>query len=165
MACVFVFVLLLYSMATGVRAANGQAFVGLDGNGTNLVLNPPASGQVVVDGYVFQELVQRVGQLEADRDVQRQRLDQLERVCPVIADTTTITGLGPGPKWSAGILSTNGLLYGVPHDSSSVLIINPDFDLADTTTLTDLPTAARKWSDGALASNGKIYCVPIDADY
>ena len=63
MACVFVFMQLLCSMAAGVLAADGQAFVGLNGNGTNLVLDPPAGGQVVVDGHVFQELVQRVSQL------------------------------------------------------------------------------------------------------
>ena len=37
-----------------------------------------------------------------------------------------IQGAGSGPyKWNGGVLAPNGLIYGVPHHATSVLIINP----------------------------------------
>ena len=66
MACAFGFVLVLCSLAAGVLAADGQAFVGLNGNGTNLVLDPPHGGQVVVDGVAFRGLLQDLAKMKSD---------------------------------------------------------------------------------------------------
>ena len=56
---------LLCSLDAGVFAAEGRAFVGLNGNKTNLVLDPPAGGQVVVDGVAFRALTEQLESLSA----------------------------------------------------------------------------------------------------
>ena len=160
MACMFVFVLLLCPIAAGALAADGHAFVGLSGNGTNLVLNPPAGGQVVVGGHVIQELVQRIGQLEADRDVQRQRLDQLERVCPVVGDTDTILVPQDVAKWSGGVLADNGKIFAIPYASAFVLVINTVHDTTQTIQVTNALSYA--WRGGVFAA-GKIYGIPSES--
>jgi small nuclear ribonucleoprotein (snRNP)-like protein len=80
-------------------------------------------------------------------------------------DITTIKGLNTGYttanpyKWTGGVLAPNGKIYGIPFQSSSVLIIDPTTNTADTTTITGL-SGTYKWYGGVLALNGKIYCVP-----
>jgi hypothetical protein len=78
------------------------------------------------------------------------------------ADATTITGLFGVDKWSAGVLAPSGRIFGVPRDSTGVLIIDPVTDTADTDTITGL-FGTGKWVGGTLAPNGKIYCMPRDA--
>ncbi|MBK7057241.1 MAG: putative Ig domain-containing protein [Leptospiraceae bacterium] len=74
------------------------------------------------------------------------------------ADTSTITGLtGGGGKWQGGVLAPNGKIYGIPANSSSVLIIDPTTNTADTSTITGLTGG---WVGGVLAPNGKIYGIP-----
>ena len=76
-----------------------QAFLGLNDNKTNLVLQPPAGGQVVVDGVAFRSLLDRLGQLE-------QRLATLERLPGPKGDTGAT---GPqGPKGDAGAAGVTG---------------------------------------------------------
>jgi hypothetical protein len=62
-------------------------------------------------------------------------------------------------KWFGGVLAPNGKIYGIPHNSTSVLIIDPVTNTADTTTITGL-TGINKWQGGVVAPNGKIYCIP-----
>ena len=62
------------------------------------------------------------------------------------------------------MLAPNGNVIGVPHDSNSVLIVNPETNQADTTTITGI-SGSPKFMGGVLASNGLIYCIPRDASY
>lgn len=79
------------------------------------------------------------------------------------ADTTTIAGLSSDThKWVGGVLAPNGNIYGIPHSSTSVLIINPASNTADTTTIAGL-SGSLKWWGGVLAPNGKIYGIPSDS--
>mgnify|MGYP007037752650 CR=1 FL=1 len=78
-----------------------QAFVGLNGNKTNLVLQPPAGGQVVVDGVAFRSLMERLNQLETQVGTLPQQLDGDQ--CMTIADTTTITGLSGSGTVASGL--------------------------------------------------------------
>ena len=57
-----------------------QAFVGLNDNKTNLVLQPPAGGQVVVDGMAFRALVERLDKQET----------QVGTLSAIIANQSTI---------------------------------------------------------------------------
>jgi hypothetical protein len=40
-------------------------------------------------------------------------------------DTTTIAALAGSDKWSAGVLAPNQKVYGIPFNSTSVLLIDP----------------------------------------
>jgi hypothetical protein len=64
-------------------------------------------------------------------------------------------------KWIGGVLAPNGKIYGIPYDSSSVLIIDPETNQADTS-ITGLDGNS-KWAGGVLASNGNIYGIPYDS--
>ena len=60
-------------------------------------------------------------------------------------------------KWADGVLAPNGLIYGVPFTSTSVLIISPTTNALDTTTIAGLPSDIFKWWGGVLApSNNNI---------
>ena len=65
-------------------------------------------------------------------------------------------------RWLGGVYSPDsGLIYGIPHDANTVLIIDPDTGAMDATTLTiSGDTDPRKWWGGVLANDGNIYCVP-----
>jgi hypothetical protein len=84
---------------------------------------------------------------------------------PPTVDTSTISGLGEGRKWYGGVLAPNGKIYCVPGAATSVLIIDPQTDSADTSTISGLPgtSSPPNWLGGVLAPNGKIYCIPWDA--
>ncbi|MCP5497772.1 MAG: putative Ig domain-containing protein [Leptospiraceae bacterium] len=73
------------------------------------------------------------------------------------ADTSTITGIGGSTDWSGGILATNGKIYGIPSNSTNVLIIDPSLNTANTSLITGLPGGSGKWGGGVLAPNGNIY--------
>lgn len=75
---------------------------------------------------------------------------------------TTITGLSGTGKWVGGVLAPNGKIYGIPFDSTSVLIIDPVTNTFDTTTIIGL-TGTSKWIGGVLAPNGKIYGIPFNS--
>ena len=64
-----------------------------------------------------------------------------------------------GAKWPGGVLAPNGKIYGIPCESSSVLIIDPVTNTANTTAITGL-SGSGKWFGGVLAPNGKIYGIP-----
>jgi len=84
---------------------------------------------------------------------------------PPTVDTSTISGLGGGNKWYGGVLAPNGKIYCVPGGATSVLIIDPQTDSADTSTISGLQVAGPQpnWLGGVLAPNGKIYCIPWEA--
>jgi hypothetical protein len=88
---------------------------------------------------------------------------------PATSTTNYITGLtSGGAKWSGGVLAPNGKIYGIPYDSSGVLVIDPT--TITTSILVDFPIhllniaeETKKWVGGVLAPNGKIYGVPYDS--
>ena len=79
------------------------------------------------------------------------------------AVTTTSNGsdsLSSGAKWEGGVLAPNGKIYGIPLNSTSVLVIDPAVGTA--TTFGSL-SGTTKWVGGVLAPNGKIYGIPRDS--
>jgi streptogramin lyase len=78
----------------------------------------------------------------------------------------TISIDGDGNKWYGGVLAPNGKIYCVPGAATSVLIIDPQDDSADASTIIDIPVSggpSPDWLGGVLAPNGKIYCIPWQA--
>jgi len=85
---------------------------------------------------------------------------------PPTVDTSTISVPSGSNKWYGGVLAPNGKIYCVPGAATSVLIIDPQTDIADTSTISDIPLTggpSPDWLGGVLASNGKIYCIPWEA--
>ncbi|EGD79710.1 hypothetical protein PTSG_10695 [Salpingoeca rosetta] len=80
-------------------------------------------------------------------------------------DVTTVTGLGQEGlgKWRNSVLAPNGKVYAMPIRSPHVLIVDPDTNAVDTTTITGFSTGQAKWTGAVLAPNNKIYAVPADA--
>ena len=60
-------------------------------------------------------------------------------------------------KWVGGVLAPNGKIYGIPHNSTSVLEIDPT---TNTVSTFGSLTGAGKWEGGVLGPNGKIYGIP-----
>jgi len=86
---------------------------------------------------------------------------------PPTVDTSTISVPSGSDKWYGGVLAPNGKIYCVPGASTSVLIIDPQTDSADTSTIDDIPVGggpAPDWLGGVLAPNGRIYCIPWEAE-
>ena len=79
------------------------------------------------------------------------------------AITTTQDGSGilsGADKWIGGVLAPNGKIYGIPYDSTSVLVIDP---ATNTTSTFGSLSGTDKWTGGVLAPNGKIYGIPRDS--
>ena len=70
-----------------------QAFVGLNDNKTNLVLQPPAGGQVLVDGVAFRSLLERVTHLEEAYIAHQAEILALQQQVEVLSNSTS-TGTG-----------------------------------------------------------------------
>jgi hypothetical protein len=74
---------------------------------------------------------------------------------------TTFGALGAAAgKWVGGVLAPNGMIYGIPDNSMTVLKIDPTTDTA--TTFGSL-VGATKWMGGVLAPNGMIYGIPYSS--
>jgi hypothetical protein len=79
------------------------------------------------------------------------------------ADITTISGLSSTTtKWVGCILAPNGKIYFIPRNETYVLIVDPNTNTIDTTSITGL-NGTDKWAGGVLAPNGKIYCSPYNS--
>jgi hypothetical protein len=74
-----------------------------------------------------------------------------------------MSGLSGSAKWAHGVLASNGRIYGIPHGSGSVLIIDPATNRTDTTALAGLGSGSFKWHGGVLAGNGQICGIPYSA--
>ena len=72
---------------------------------------------------------------------------------------TTFGSLAGANKWFGGVLAENGMIYGVPYTSSTVLKIDPTTNTAST--FGSIVETA-KYQGGVLAENGMIYCIPRD---
>ena len=73
--------------------------------------------------------------------------------------TRTTFGLSVG-GYTGGVLSTDGLIYCVPDNSTDILIINPFNDTATKTTFGLTLSDVDKWEGAVLGKNGKIYGIP-----
>ena len=71
--------------------------------------------------------------------------------------TSTFGSLSGSNKWTGGVLAPNGKIYGIPHNSTEILEIDP---VAKTTSTFGSLTGTGKWVGGVLAPNGKIYGIP-----
>ena len=74
--------------------------------------------------------------------------------------TTTFGSLSGSSKWIGGVLAPNGMIYGIPLDSTTVLKIDPTTDTA--TTFGSL-SGSGKWIGGVLAPNKMIYGIPYSS--
>jgi hypothetical protein len=68
-------------------------------------------------------------------------------------------------KWNGGVLSTQGIIYGVPDTSASILRIDPS---TDAVTLLAKPVppilpSNNRYAGGALGSDGRIYMAPTSS--
>ena len=61
-------------------------------------------------------------------------------------------------------ITSPGLIYGIPHEATFVLIIDPNTDTIDTTTLGGLSPDPSKWWGGVVVPDGRIFCFPRDAE-
>ena len=76
---------------------------------------------------------------------------------------STLSGLSSETnKWYGGVLASNGNIYFIPYNSSSILIVNPKRNLVYTTSA--ISSNSSKWIGGVLAPNGNIYCCPDSQD-
>jgi len=76
---------------------------------------------------------------------------------------STLSGLSSETnKWYGGVLASNGNIYFIPYNSSSILILNPKRNLVYTTSA--ISSNSSKWIGGVLAPNGNIYCCPDSQD-
>lgn len=68
-------------------------------------------------------------------------------------------------KWYGGIIGSDGNIYGIPHNATTVLVIDPSSDTVSTLSGTDgpLPEGSWKWH-GGLAAGHKIIGFPNNAD-
>ena len=71
------------------------------------------------------------------------------------ADITTITVSNDTGKWHSGVLAPNGKIYGIPFNSTSVLIIDPMATppTVDTTTITGLSSSRSEEHTSELQSH------------
>ena len=72
--------------------------------------------------------------------------------------TSTFGSLVGATKWIGGVLASNGKIYGIPADTTSILEIDPSNN--STSTFGSF-TGTGKWAGGVLAPNGKIYAIPL----
>ena len=63
-------------------------------------------------------------------------------------------------KWSEVVLANNGKIYGIPDDSTDILIIDPTTGSATRTAMGASLGGNDKWNGGVLGNNGKIYGIP-----
>jgi len=68
------------------------------------------------------------------------------------------TILEKSSKWAGGVVGSDGMIYGIPSNSSTILRINPATDAI--TTWGENGLTSTKWVGGTLTSKGTIYCSP-----
>ena len=74
--------------------------------------------------------------------------------------STMGASLSGSAKWAGGVLAPNGKIYGIPENSSDILIIDPEAGTATRSNMGASLSGSAKWAGGVLAPNGKIYGIP-----
>lgn len=69
-----------------------------------------------------------------------------------------ITFFGGSTLWIGAVLGPNGHIFGIPYDSSAIIVIDTAINKVSTISV---PFGIAKWAGGVLGTNGKIYCVPF----
>jgi hypothetical protein len=69
----------------------------------------------------------------------------------------TLTG---NNKWFGGVLGPDGKIYGIPSDSTDILIIDPIAGTATRSNMGATLTDTSKFVGGVLGPDGKIYGIP-----
>ena len=91
-----------------------------------------------------------------------QFLKALKRLSNSQSDSSSTFGSLTGTsKWYGGVLAPNGMIYGIPINSETVLKIDPTTDTASTF---GSLTGTSKWIGGVLAPNGMIYGIPYNSE-
>jgi peptidoglycan hydrolase-like protein with peptidoglycan-binding domain len=72
----------------------------------------------------------------------------------------TLTG---SDKWVGGVLGPDGKIYGIPYNSTDILIIDPVAGTATRSALGATLTDSDKWVGGVLGPDGKIYGIPLNS--
>ena len=115
------------------RVFADQAFVGLSGNKTNLVVQPPAGGQVVVDGVVIRSLVEQVKTLTQQLEAQAQQMEaQAQQMEALKAQLTDVGAAAPVLQVSgAGVAVVNGqyIHYGINEGRPVYIKVQANSDL------------------------------------
>ena len=63
-------------------------------------------------------------------------------------------------KWQGGVLGKDGKIYGIPRNSTDILIIDTDTGTATRSDMGAALTDTTKWLGGVLGKDGKIYGIP-----
>ena len=74
--------------------------------------------------------------------------------------TSTFGSLSGSDKWIGGVLAPNGMIYGIPLNSTTVLKIDPT---TDTVSTFGSLSGTAKWVGGVLAPSGMIYGIPYSS--
>jgi hypothetical protein len=79
-------------------------------------------------------------------------------VSDVTADPATTN------KWGGGVLSLQGMIYGIPYKSEQVLRIDPATDTAVLVGSELGSATTHKWDGGVLSPQGMIYGIPYNSE-
>ena len=71
--------------------------------------------------------------------------------------------LSGGYKWFGGVLGNDGKIYGIPFNSTDILIIDPSTGTATRSAMGASLSGSYKWRGGVLGNDGKIYGIPYDS--
>ena len=106
-----------------------------------------------------------VAQMHKQHQSHTATLDELElRLCQMQRASTRTIAVPTAQQWHSAVVGTDGLVYGIPSFATSVLIVDPETEAVDVTSIADLPSTDFKWTAGVLAKSGLIYAVPGNAD-
>ncbi|EGD81992.1 hypothetical protein PTSG_02679 [Salpingoeca rosetta] len=91
-------------------------------------------------------------------------LSSLRRGCQSAtntADVTTIPDVGVGGSYNSALRLDDNLIYGIPRSGPAVLIIDPNTNTVDTTSIAGI--SGGTWEGAAQAGNGLIFSVPYSS--
>jgi len=87
-------------------------------------------------------------------------------VAPFTA-TATRSALGASlsgtAKWTGGVAGIDGKIYGIPFNSTDILIIDPVAGTATRSALGASLSGSGKWFGGVAGIDGKIYGIPLSS--
>jgi hypothetical protein len=159
----------------GIDISDGYSYVrsgGLDLRIECAETTAAAAAKMLLSKYTKTVDVTAVNGLRVNNTVSAQNFLSLTQFKGFPQNTVDLSALNTGDtlrqKWTGGVLASNGKIYGIPYDTTSVLIFDPITNTIDTTTLssTSFPsifTGSGRWWGGVLASNGKIYGIPYNS--